>query len=56
MQTYRMAVKIQDPATGRTRTEYTRHLTEDEVPAAREIARQGARFGEVRGIKVVAEH
>jgi hypothetical protein len=49
MQTYRMAVKVQDPQTGRTRTEYTRHLT------AREAARQGAQRGEVRGIKVIAE-
>jgi hypothetical protein len=51
-----MAVKVQDPQTGRTRTEYTRHLTEDQLPAAREAARQGAQRGEVRGIKVIAEN
>lgn len=55
MQTYRMAVKIENPKTGRTRTEYTRHLTEDQLPAAREAARQGAQLGEVRGIRVIPE-
>lgn len=54
MKTYRMAVKVQD-TNGRTHTEYTRHLTEAQLPGAREAARQGATFGSIRTIRVVEE-
>ncbi len=54
MQTYRMIVKTEG-TTGKTNREITRHLTEDQVPEARRVARENAPAGATRTIKVLPE-
>ncbi len=55
MQTYTMAITKNDPNTGRPFTEYVRHLTEDELPARREAARQNTTMGDTINIRVTAD-